>query len=70
MDKIVVGIKFRESGKVFYYEPGTVNVEPDDFVIVQTVNGEEFGSVTLGKRSIPEESPIENFSIIRKATKS
>ncbi len=69
MDKIVVGIKFRESGKVFYYEPGTVNVEPDDFVIVQTVNGEEFGSVTLGKRSIPEESPIENFSIIRKATK-
>ena len=68
MSKIVVGVRFRDSGKVNYYEPGNWDLKAGDSVIVRTVNGEEFGKVVLEPRTVSCEKINEIFPIIRKAT--
>ena len=45
----VVGIKFKEAGKLYYFSPGEFKVGVGDNVIVETARGLEFG--TKGTRS-------------------
>lgn len=68
MKKLVVGVKFRDSGKVYYFEPEDMDLQKGDSVIVMTTNGEELGRVTLNPRMVPEENIEELFPVIRKAT--
>ena len=42
----VVGIKFKEAGKLYYFSPGEFKVGVGDNVIVETARGLEFGTVT------------------------
>ncbi len=44
----VVGIKFREAGKLYYFDPAQVDVSCGDHVIVETSKGTEYGTVTEG----------------------
>ena len=65
----VVGVKFKEAGKMYYFSPGDIDVKQGDNVIVETARGIEFGKVTLGKTSVKESTlvaPLKN--IIRVAT--
>ena len=65
----VVGVKFKDAGKVYYFSPGDVEAEPGDNVIVETARGLEFGRVTMGRTEVADEeivSPLK--SIIRRAT--
>ncbi len=65
----VVGVKFKEAGKLYYFSPGGISVEKGDNVIVETARGLEFGTVTMGETEIKESdvvAPLKN--IIRKAT--
>lgn len=69
MKKLVVGIKFRESGKVYYFDPNGLDLNKEDSVIVITANGEEFGKVVLDSRMISEdELEGELKPVIRKAS--
>lgn len=65
----VVGVKFKEAGKMYYFDPGDIEVVKGDNVIVETARGLEFGKVTQ-ERTVVEESelvaPLKN--IIRLAT--
>lgn len=38
----VVGIKFKDAGKLYYFSPGDINVKMGDCVIVETARGLEF----------------------------
>lgn len=65
----VVGVKFKEAGKLYYFSPGGISVEKGDNVIVETARGLEFGTVTMGETEIKESdvvAPLKN--IIRRAT--
>lgn len=65
----VVGVKFKDAGKLYYFSPGDIDVQAGDNVIVETARGLEFGSVTMGITSVKESelvSPLK--SIIRIAT--
>ena len=65
----VVGVKFKDAGKVYYFGPGNVEVTQGDNVIVETARGLEFGTVVMGVTEIKEEnlvSPLKD--IIRRAT--
>lgn len=67
--KTIVGIKFKKPGKVYFFDPGRLELKPKDKVIVETSSGEELGEVAIGKRSIPEDkivSPLKK--VIRIAT--
>lgn len=65
----VVGVKFKEAGKLYYFSPGEIKVEKGDNVIVETARGLEFGTITMEETEIKESeivAPLKN--IIRIAT--
>lgn len=65
----VVGIRFKKAGKIYYFLPGGQDLKPNDYVIVETARGMEYGSVVLPLREIPAEeivSPLKE--VLRKAT--
>jgi len=66
--KEVIGVRFRENGKIYFFSPLNYRVEPGKHVIVETARGVEYGKVVLGIREIDEtkmSSPLK--SIIRLA---
>ena len=66
----VVGIKFRNSPKVYYFSPNDLeDLRPGEFVIVETARGQEAGQVAFAPRQIRvEEIPSKLKGILRKAT--
>lgn len=68
-ERLVVGVRFKEVGKIYYFEPGELDVIPGDPVIVETARGVEYGLVVVEPRWIPaEEVPPQLKKIQRKAT--
>lgn len=43
----VIGIRFRSSGKVYYFDPRGQKLKKGDFAIVETARGPEFGEVSM-----------------------
>ena len=41
----VVGVKFDEKGRIYYFSPSNIKVKKNDFVIVETERGMQFGKV-------------------------
>lgn len=59
----VVGIRFKSAGKIYYFDPDNIDVQFNDFVVVETARGIEFGHVVTGPKEISEEeivSPLKN----------
>lgn len=54
----VVGVRFKPAGKVYYFDPGDLNVGLGDNVVVETVRGLEFGKAVIGNREVDEEQVI------------
>lgn len=54
----VVGIRFRSSGKVYYFDPRGNRLNAGDSAIVETVRGAEFGDVSFGNRMIPKAAAV------------
>ncbi len=66
----VIGVKFREAGKVYYFSPGDKEIKRGMHVIVQTARGMEYGVVMLGNVMVEDEKVIQPLkSVIRIATK-
>ncbi|MGN0369143.1 MAG: stage 0 sporulation family protein [Butyrivibrio sp.] len=66
----VIGVRFRQAGKVYYFDPLNLNIEKGQHVIVETARGVEYGSVVLGIREIEEEKVVLPLKeVIRIATK-
>ena len=65
----VVGVKFKEVGKMYYFSPGEEEVRLGDEVIVETARGLEFGTICRERTSVDESELVAPLkSIIRKAT--
>ena len=65
----VIGVRFRQAGKVYYFSPGKIHVKKGDKVIVETARGVEFGHVVAGIREVPDEEIMQPLkSVIRLAT--
>ena len=68
MNKIVIGVKFKELGKIYFFNPKGEKFEKGDFVIVETSIGEQYTEVVVPNKEIPESkltAPLK--PIIRKA---
>ena len=50
----VVGIIFKEVGKIYWFNPSTYSLKKDDKVIVETVRGTELGTVAIPPRMIDD----------------
>lgn len=65
----VVGVRFKKAGKVYYFDPGNLDVEKDQNVIVETARGAEYGEVVVGIKEVKEEDVIQPLKqVIRIAT--
>lgn len=65
----VIGVRFRQAGKVYFFAPGKLNIKNGDKVIVETARGVEFGSVVTGPKEVEESRIIQPLkSVIRIAT--
>lgn len=65
----IIGVKFKKSGKTYYFSPKNIKLETDDFVIVETARGVECGKVVIANKEVDDSeivSPLKE--IIRKAT--
>ncbi len=65
----VIGVKFKETGKIYYFDPGSDKLKKGDFVIVETARGIECGEVAMENRMIECEDIIKPLKkLIRIAT--
>lgn len=65
----VIGVRFRDNGKIYYFSAEGFEVEVGNNVIVETARGVEYGKVVLGKREIDEEKIVSTLKpVIRIAT--
>ena len=53
--KEIVGVRFKKPGKIYFFDPGYIQLKNGDKVIVETASGEEIGEVAINKRELPEE---------------
>jgi cell fate regulator YaaT (PSP1 superfamily) len=54
----VVGVRFKKAGKIYYFDPGEIDIPKDDFVIVETVRGVEFGKVVTARKQVGENDVV------------
>ncbi len=65
----VIGVKFKDSGKIYYFDPLELKIEKGDNVIVETARGLVFGEVAEPPRIIAEESIVAPLKpVVRIAT--
>jgi cell fate regulator YaaT (PSP1 superfamily) len=50
----VVGVRFKKAGKVYYFNPGYLNIHKGDYVVVETARGIEFGECVIDIKTISE----------------
>ena len=54
----VIGVRFKTAGKVYYFDPGELELQTGANVIVETARGMEFGTVTMEPMLVPEEDIV------------
>ena len=54
----VVGVRFKKAGKIYYFDPDKIEIDQNDFVIVETARGMEFGIVAVGPKEVGEDDII------------
>lgn len=65
----IVGVRFRNAGKVYYFDPKGYKIGAGDHVIVETARGVEYGTVIGGIREVPDDKVIQPLkAVIRVAT--
>lgn len=65
----VVGVRFKDAGKIYYFDPGDLEIGLNENVIVETARGIEFGYVVVPNTEIGEEEIVTPLkSVIRVAT--
>ena len=65
----VVGVKFKETGKAYFFAPGKIETKVGDCVIVETARGLEYGVVSMATKEVNEEEIVAPLKdIVRIAT--
>ena len=66
----VIGVRFKTAGKVYYFDPGSYDLNIGDNVIVETARGTEFGEVSMANTEVEDSEIVAPLKpIIRIATK-
>ncbi len=54
----VIGVRFRNVGKIYYFDPKSLDVRSGEHVIVETARGVEYGTVVLAPREVDESKVV------------
>ena len=64
----IVGVRFKRAGKVYYFAPAGIDLEVNDYVVVETTRGLELGQVVISPKQVLDSdvnSPLK--PVVRKA---
>ncbi|MBA4603902.1 PSP1 domain-containing protein [Thermoactinomyces mirandus] len=65
----VIGVRFRQAGKIYFFDPLDFQVKRGSHVIVETVRGVEYGEVVTGIRYVKQDEVVLPLkTVIRIAT--
>ncbi len=65
----IVGVRFRDGGKIYYFAPGDIKLSPAERVIVETARGTEYGFVATGNEYVSSEKIVPPLRpVLRTAT--
>ncbi len=65
----IVGVRFRMTGKIYYFAPKDLELKRGTHVIVETARGMEYGTVILGPKDVPDDQVVQPLrEVIRIAT--
>ncbi len=49
----IIGVRFRDGGKTYYFDPNGITFTTDDFAVVETARGLEYGAVCCANTTLP-----------------
>lgn len=55
---MVVGVRFKSAGKIYYFDCADLELQLGDAVIVETVRGVEYGEVAINNRDVSEDQLV------------
>ena len=55
----VIGVRFRNVGKIYYFSPKNLELKTGDHVIVETARGVEYGNVAVSYTHLWQEPGAE-----------
>ena len=65
----VVGVRFRNAGKIYYFDPKDFEMEVGSHAIVETARGIEYGTVLIAPREVEDDQVVQPLKpVIRVAT--
>ena len=62
----VIGVKFRNSGRVYYFDPGELDIQAGQGVVVETARGVEYGDVTMGVTEVEENAVVSPLKPVQR----
>ena len=66
---MVIGVRFRRAGKIYYFDPDAMEIHAGDAVVVDTARGLEYGEVVTGVHSVPDAQIVVPLKpVLRMAT--
>ena len=65
----VIGIRFKDGGKVYYFDPKELSPKQNSFVIVETARGLECGTVAMERSEVEDSAVVSPLKqVVREAT--
>ncbi len=62
----VVGVRFKDTGKMYYFDPSDIDVRKGDTVVVETVRGIECGIASSGVKEIDDSEVVSPLKPIKR----
>ena len=64
----IVGVRFKKAGKIYYFDPAGIDLETNDYVVVETSRGNEVGMVAITPREVLDDEVTKPLKpVVRKA---
>ena len=62
----VIGVRFRDAGKIYYFDPRNLKIRRGDKVIVETARGVEMGTVMMEKKEVPDDEVVTPLKEVKR----
>lgn len=68
--KKVISVRFKSSGKSYYFDPAGLDIQAGDYVIVETARGTECGEVVAGVKEVPDATLVKELKPVTRMADS
>ena len=66
---VIIGVRFKNTGKVYYFDPGQNQLEKGSLVVVETARGVECGEVVIPNKEVADSTIVKPLKpVLRPAT--